>query len=125
MDERDGCSSSDAGRRGGGEREVRGEGGEGGRDSPPAALLFFCSFSEEERRQTSTGMFQHKKSHDFAKNTGKNYRTCNRPSDTWKTVQKKRWRRRCGGGGGGGEGWDDGEQFGRQDTTPVTSAGKR
>ena len=78
-------------------------------NSPPCVsvymLIFFFFWRKRRRRRRrrtfhQVDVFQHKKPQ--LANTRKNYRTCNRPSDTWKTVQK-RWRRGVKGG-----------QFGRQ-----------
>lgn len=51
-------------------------------------FLFFVSLRVEERRRFhQVDVFQHKKPR--LANTGKNYRTCNRPNDTWKTAEKR------------------------------------
>lgn len=57
------------------------------RDSPFPTLhptkVFFL------RDKLPPGLFQHKKPR--LANTGKNYRTCNRPNDTWKTGGETVW----------------------------------
>lgn len=58
---------------------------------PTEVFFLFVFFQGEGGRKVTNfhqvDVFQHKKPR--LANRGKNYRTCNRPSDTWKTVQKR------------------------------------